>query len=236
MNQIDKNTVSSIDQVPDHMQFENKGGKGKRILFLGNSITRHAVKKEIGWFHDWGMAASAKEKDYVHLVISKIQKDDPDAVFCICQGSVWECAYAKGSTVHEKFEAARAFDADIIIMRLIENCPRENFDKGLFKKEYLKLIQYLNPKGKAKAILTSSFWKREGDEQIAEVAAENDMKFIYLGDLGERAEMRADGLFEHSGVAAHPGDLGMQKIAELILEKLEELKNGVISEKSGKLI
>lgn len=236
MNQIDKNTVSSKDQVPDHIQFENRDGKGKKILFFGNSITRHAVKREIGWFHDWGMAASVKEKDYVHLVISDVQKDDPDAAFCICQGSVWERAYTDGSVVYEKFEAVRAFDADVIIMRLIENCPRENFDKELFKKEYLKLIQYLNPEGKAKVILTSSFWKREGDEQIAEVAAENAMKFIYLGDLGECGEMRADGLFEHSGVAAHPGDLGMQKIAELILEKLEEIKNDIVSEKSGKLI
>src|SRR3989442_3578928 len=42
--------------------------KANRILFLGNSITRN-----VGWMEDdRGMAASALEKDYVHVLANSL--------------------------------------------------------------------------------------------------------------------------------------------------------------------
>ena len=69
MEQMDKNTVKSENQLNkmSHITFENETGKGARVLFVGNSITRHGVKADIGWFNDWGMAATSKENDYVHI-------------------------------------------------------------------------------------------------------------------------------------------------------------------------
>ena len=46
----------------------------RKILFLGNSITQHGPSKAIGWAGDWGMAASAQEKDFVHLVTKSLSK------------------------------------------------------------------------------------------------------------------------------------------------------------------
>ena len=45
-----------------------------KILFLGNSITLHGPAPEIGWTGNWGMAASARDKDYVHQLLDRISK------------------------------------------------------------------------------------------------------------------------------------------------------------------
>ena len=46
--------------------------KVNRILFLGNSITRHGPKEAIGWNGNWGMAASSLDKDYVHILLRSL--------------------------------------------------------------------------------------------------------------------------------------------------------------------
>jgi hypothetical protein len=41
--------------------------------------------------------------------------------------------------------------------------------------------------------------------------------YVDAGHLGADAENKAIGLFAHDGVANHPGDLGMRRLADLIL-------------------
>ena len=219
---MDKNTVKAENQLNgfSNITFENECGTGKRIMFVGNSITRHGVKPDIGWFNDWGMAASAKEKDYVHLTKAQVLTVDENAAFCICQAAEWERGYL-GEFDYSRFEPARDFGADIVVMRLIENCRRDEFKPSRFKEEYKKLVDYLNGKS-GLVIITSGFWKHPGDGILEEIAKETGADFVYLGDLGEEAEMRADGLFEHSGVAHHPGDKGMENISKRIFEAIKK--------------
>ena len=224
--ELKKNTVSAEKQLEESefVTFENPAGKGKRIMFVGNSITRHAPKADIGWTGDWGMAASTKEKDYVHLLMQKVRQNDKDAVFCICQVAVWEHGYRQGSEVHSLYAFARDFKADIIIVRFIENCPSSDFDAELFQKEFKKLLEYLDGKGDAKQILTTGFWGHPGNGTIRQIAKDEALLLVELSDLGRDERMKAIGLFEHSGVANHPGDLGMEKIAERIYDALKEIK------------
>lgn len=222
--QMNKNTVDAKCQLKpsEFVHFFNFEGKGKRVMFMGNSITLHGVKPDIGWFHEWGMAASAAENDYVHRLMSSVREKDPDAAFCICQISEWERQYKSGKDVYHLYDNARDFNADIMVMRAVENCPGDDFDKRVFKQELKNLLEYLNPTGKAKIILTTGFWHHPGDVGIGEMAKEMNLPLVRLGDLGEMEEMMAIGLFEHSGVAIHPGDLGMKEIANRIFESLKE--------------
>ena len=214
--QMKKNTVDSSNQLKknEYVYVQNPKGKGKRVMFAGNSITLHGVKEDIGWMNRWGMAASALEKDYVHILMNKISEKYDDAVFCICQVAEWERKYKNGETTYDLYREARDFSADIIIARFVENCPLDGFDADAFRKEYPKFLDYLN--ASEKLITTGGFWKHPADEIISQVAKERGYAYVELGDLGERDDMRATGLFEHAGVAAHPGDKGMAHIAERI--------------------
>ncbi|MBQ9940476.1 MAG: SGNH/GDSL hydrolase family protein [Clostridia bacterium] len=220
MAQIDKNTVSAENQLKENEYIKFYGsGTEKKILFVGNSITRHGVKEEIGWYWDFGMAASCEDKDYVHLVMSEMNKKY-NASYCVCQAGQWEINYTQPEEALDFFTDARDFCADTIIVRLIENVDHTHYNDEIFRKNYPELIKFLNKSGKAKIIVTDGFWRHPADSTIKEIAQIKGYDFVTLGDLGELDEMKAIGLFAHDGVAQHPGDLGMENIAKRILGKL----------------
>lgn len=225
MEEIEKNTVSSKNQLAENEYVEifNENGSEIKILFAGNSITKHAPNEEIGWSGNWGMAASNLENDYVHLTVEKLKEQYKKVSYCICQVSEWENNYKNDIVPYDLFFKAREFCADIIVMRCVENCKVKELDEVTFKKEYKNLIDYLNSKGNAKIILTTSFWHYDiADEIIRKIGDENGYPLIELGDLGEKKEMKAIGLFKHSGVAIHPGDFGMKTISERIFEAINK--------------
>lgn len=223
--QIRKNTVKAENQLKEseYVAYENSEGQGIRVMFAGNSITLHGIAHNIGWHNRWGMAASSQDKDYVHQLISKIGLVKEDAAYCICQVPSWELGFKDGTEkMYHLYEGARTFNADIIVLRFIENCSFDGFDPEVFKSELEKLLTYFDSSGNAKVVITTGFWRHCGDGAIREFAEEHDIPLAELGDLGEMNEMKAIGLFEHEGVANHPGDLGMKKIAERIYEKIEQ--------------
>lgn len=215
MKQIEKNTVSAESQLEHSDRVTFIGSGKKRIMFVGNSITKHDILPEIGWYESYGMAASCPQKDYVHLLIEKTD-GKTDASYCICQVAQWERYYKNGEEMLAEFVSARNFEADIIVMRAVENSPLDGFDGEKFREEYKKLISYLDKSGKAKVIVTTSFWRHAADDEIVKAAMDCGYPYIYLGDMGERDEMKALGLYAHEGVANHPGDAGMKEIAERI--------------------
>jgi hypothetical protein len=215
---IQANTVPAASQLTSRFVTFDRGQSGLKVLIAGNSITRHGPKPEIGWTADWGMAASAPEKDYVHILMRQIRTRDPGAEFCIAQMAGWEREYWLGEAVLAQYQAAADFAADLIILRLVENVPRDQLDEHPFAPAYAALLDFLDPQHRAQVILTTSFWPAGGrDEAIRQVAEQRGHMLVELGSLGVQDEMKAIGLFEHAGVAAHPGDAGMAAIARAIM-------------------
>ena len=217
--------VNSKNQMKDSqsVRFENLNNNGFRVLFVGNSVTLHGPSEPIGWFGDWGMAASEKEKDYVHLVEDHIKTKCPNATFCICNAADWERGYKNPEETFYIFESAREFDADIMILKLCANSSLVDFDGELFKRSFEKLINFLNKSGKAKIVIATEFLKHPAEDSLISFAKEFGFPLCYLSDIADFEEYKAIGLFEHKGVAGHPGDKGMREIADRIIKTLDKI-------------
>ena len=101
----ESNTVSALGQI-DVNKFVSifKRGGAKRVLFFGNSITRHEPNPSLGWYGDWGMAASREENDYVHTLVSMLQAAGDNVDYCIAQLAEWERDYERGLDIlNEKY-------------------------------------------------------------------------------------------------------------------------------------
>lgn len=214
------NDVPAVGQLKgsDCISFETTENADIKLLFLGNSITRHGKAENLGWCGDWGMAASSKENDYVHKLISKFCQKGIKVSVCIANLSDWERTRNMDS-LFTKYLSALRFNADYVIVRLGENaCP----DKYLSEFElcYGELTDLFSRNG-AKIVLTDLFWEYEPfDNFVAELAKARGYAFAEIHDLGNDDEMKAIGKFSHNGVAVHPGDKGMAEIAERIFRVL----------------
>lgn len=218
------NTVKAYGQVDvnKYVSIYNRGGK-KRIMFFGNSITRHEPNASLGWFGDWGMAASSIDKDYVHLVVAELDKRYGKVDYCIAQGAAWEWGYPNTEKVFEEFYSqVREFNADIIVIRIGENITAKKHLEIDCKPHFSKIVDLLVGDNAEKVIITDMFWYAIYNDCFREVCEEKGYTFCHLTDLEEDESTMAKGLFEHAGVAGHPGDYGMQCIANRILDKIFE--------------
>lgn len=218
------NTVASRGQLEEtkFVKIVRKENSVLRVLFVGNSITRHAPAPQIGWYGDWGMAASCEEKDFVHQTIAGIEKKYGNIDYCIAQAAEWESRYFEGEKVlNEYYVPAREFDADIVIVRIGENINRETNKKINCKPYYDEMIRFFAPSSDSRVIVTDNFWQIEVLDRIfKEVISERGYIYCKISDLEQDERTMALGQFEHEGVSMHPSDYGMKCIAERLLEKI----------------
>lgn len=213
-NDLLKNDVPASGQLKDSdcISFYSADSADLKILFLGNSITRHGRAEDLGWFGDWGMAASSKQNDYVHRFVGRLGEDGNRVSYCVANLSEWERTRDM-SLLKTKYDAARAFNADIVIVRLGENARLAEFLEE-FKPCYKEMVEFFSSSGAA-VVVTDLFWEYEPfDNFVKSFAVEKGYRFVQLHDLGNDDKMKAVGKFNHGGVAAHPGDEGMAEIAK----------------------
>jgi len=191
-----------------------------KILYLGNSITLHGISHSIGWHGEWGMAASAAEKDYVHCLNRMIEEKESVSVEYKVR-NVADFERMPDTFDLETLAELRDWAPDVLVLRICENTPEDKVEA--FGEAYLRLIRYFQiPNIKIYAV--GAFWKHERKEEcIRRAGALLGVTYVSLEHLHSEA-YQAIGLFEHSGVAAHPSDKGMKAIADAIFDAMRKTR------------
>lgn len=199
---------------------DSVSSKPLKVLILGNSITKHAPDTNIGWYGNWGMAASAREKDYVHQLIAKVKGKYP-----LLQVKYQNIATIENRFTEEiapqvrendEFQACADFKADIIIMTIGANI---HVDKGTFTKDkYGEMISAFQTNPDAKVIVgMTTLTGEEVKSILSGYAAEHNCPLVDMAfTRGEHPEyFPKDGDYGENGggVCLHPNDAGMEVMA-----------------------
>lgn len=197
-----------------------------KVLCIGNSITIHPILEDI-WWGNWGMAATEQQYDYVHVIEKGLKVKDSTATVTPFNASVWE--RNMDINLDSLFGDYLQPDLDLIIFRFGENVS----DIANLNQKFDDLVQYVVSKcPTAKFVITGVFWQNdEKDMAFNNVAAKYNMTFIRLSDLDNAENKQRIGNMvsgedgqQHEitnlGVANHPNNAGMNKIANRILTPL----------------
>jgi len=197
--------------------------KADRILFLGNSITTHGALPGSGWSGEgWGMAASAKDKDYVHLLLKRFTEaaggKAPEVMIENIAG--FEVAYDTYD-VFAGLKTCAEFKADIVILAIGENVPALSSEQAQMQyRDGLKRLFALLQKDNSPSVFARSsfFSENTKDDILRQVCTEVGGTYVDISDLckDESNYARSEHTFENTAVGIHPGDRGMASIAEAI--------------------
>lgn len=200
-------------------------------LAIGNSITKHALADY--WWNEIGMAASSEEKDYVHLVASALEEKcgGGGVKFYAYNFYIWEMQSADRAETFELIDGYLDERLDLITIQLGENVD----DTSTLKIDFEELIRHIQEKSpEAQIIIIDDFWTDQNKSKLKkEVANNTGVTFIDLDEIRGKSEFQcgmgtvvydSDGgkhTVEHSGVAKHPGDKGMEYIANAIISVVQ---------------
>jgi alpha-galactosidase len=195
----------------------------RKVLFLGNSITKHGPKADIDWSGNWGMAATAEANDYVHLVTKALTEKAGAAPEVMVKNIAdFERAYS-GYDVAAKLKDAIEFKADLIILAIGENVPglKTAEDKTKLQASVIALLNAMKGERKPTILVRSCFWANAAkDEALQQACTPVGGVYVNIGSLSKDESNfgRSERPYQHAGVANHPGDKGMAAIAAALVK------------------
>ena len=146
-----------------------------KLFVLGNSITHHGPKPEIGWTGNWGMAASAADKDFVHRLAAHIAKASRRPAQMMSSNIA---DFERGHTNYDIAAGMKdelAFKPDVVIVAIGENVPPLDTDRGPSRipRRVRPPARRAHENSHPLIFVRSCFWPNpEKDELMKQAAAE----------------------------------------------------------------
>ena len=197
----------------------------QRMMVVGNSIMKHGPLPADGWFKNNGMAASAPEKDFVHILTAYLAQEYPQVTVRLSSSGDFERYFSRPEYTYDEFnEPLQTFKPDLIVVRLGENVDEGNvFSPIGFEPQFRRLLERFASYGgqPVKIICTTSVWRKpQADAIIRRVTAEKGITLVDLSSIVGQDQYYAFNEYANPSVGAHPNDAGMKRIADLIWAKL----------------
>jgi len=209
--------LSSCNQLAKQPAATHHVHHYQRIVIVGNSITRHPPRPEIGWNGDWGMAASARDSDFVHILTRRFKQEEATAVVKFLNIAEWERNYYRYNDA--PLDTVKQFRPNLLIVRLGENVRGDSIGPYGFAKYFPRLLSHLATDS-TRIVVAASFWSGNPATQLLrKMCDDRHIEFISLEGL-DKPENKAIGQFVQEGVAQHPSNRGMRAIAETIWQRI----------------
>ena len=153
--------VSALGRVGRAQDIYLGDMKANRILFFGNSITFCPGPNQYGWQGNWGAAATAPEKDYVHLVagdIAQVAGATPSVM--ATYNLDWEQNYSTYNYSNSSFQSQLAFKPNIVVVAIGENVAplSTSQSQANFATAFGNLLTQFKNNGNPTIFVRSEFW------------------------------------------------------------------------------
>jgi hypothetical protein len=171
------------------------------VVVIGNSITRHHPLAAIGWDGDWGMAASAADKDFAHVAaealgrplsaynLSALERGQPDTI-------------------------PQISPTNVLVVELGDNAT----DVEGFTVRYKAMLDGYAP---LKLACVSTWWEKPAiDAMIKQQCESHGGTYVYIGNI---LPSRQDdvGRYANIDVDNHPHDWSMAVIGARVAAALQ---------------
>lgn len=196
-----------------------------KVLFIGDSITRHGPKPSIKWDHLAGMAATSEDKDYAHLLMADIGKSLGGRQTVPMFGGVVG-TYKDKLKYKDTYEQ---FAPDLVVVQLGEHEKSADGAEAAGQDCYALLSALKNLASKPMVLCTGHWqpstyraWHVDLDKAIEAACRRAEVPFVSVQAVAENPANHGWG--EDNGVKWHPNDAGMRGYADALFAAWQAAK------------